>query len=208
MWQFFVYIEDICSDFMCMANTLAEKLVCQFLCGKQKLSVTSICSCIWLVTYLSHVFYICTFVKLCAIIVSLLKPIFCVESKNICCIIYTSNRICHGKLSNTNCSCKRGLKTHNLFFCRKQVVTSLFTIAVDKLCSHWLFQVVETSLEQAVNNLQQAWWNYQTCYKIVVTRLIQSWNNNIVTGFCSSQLRDNLANNSDTPVKFVTSCQQ
>ena len=57
---------------------------------------------------MSHVF-ICTFSKLCAIIISLLKPIFCVESKNICCIIYTSNRISHGKLSNKNCSCKRGL---------------------------------------------------------------------------------------------------
>ena len=92
-----------------VANTCAEKLVCQFLCGKQKLPITSICSCRWLVTYLSHVF-ICTFAKLCAIIMSLLKPIFCVESKNIYCIIYTSNRICHGKLSNKSCSCKRSLR--------------------------------------------------------------------------------------------------
>ena len=79
-----------------MANTFAEKLVCQFLCGKQKLSITSVCSCILLVTYLPHVF-IYTFAKLCAIII-----------KNICCIIYTSNRICHAKLSNKSCSCQRG----------------------------------------------------------------------------------------------------
>ena len=92
-----------------VANTFAEKLVRQFICGKQKLSITSISSCIWLVTYLSHVF-IYTFAKLCAIMASLLKPIFCIESKHICCIIYTSNRICHGKLSNKNCSCKRGFK--------------------------------------------------------------------------------------------------
>ena len=92
-----------------VANTFAEKLVCQFLCGKQKLSVTiaSICSCIWLVTYLSYVF-ICTFAKLCAIIASLLKPILCVESKHICCIIYTSNWIvfvmenCQTKIARVN----------------------------------------------------------------------------------------------------------
>ena len=101
-----------------VANTFAEKLVCQFLCGKQKLSITSICSCIWLVTYLSHVF-ICTFAKLCAIIISLLKPIFRVESKNICCIIYTSNRICHGRLSNKNYSCKRA------FYAYRSTVTSV-----------------------------------------------------------------------------------
>ena len=92
----------LCGKYICR-----KTIVCQFLCGKQKLSITSICSCVWLVTYLSHVF-ICTFAKLCAIIALLLKPIFCVESKHICCIIYTSNRICHGKLSNKNCSCKRG----------------------------------------------------------------------------------------------------
>jgi hypothetical protein len=47
--------------------------------------------------------------------------------------------------------------------------------AVDKLCSHCLFPVVGTSLEQVVNNLQQAWWHYQTCCKVVLTSLIQSW---------------------------------
>ena len=125
-----VYTSNFCvTSFICsctwghllgfyVANTFAEKRVCQFLCRKQKLSLTSICSCTWLVTYLSHVF-ICTFAKLCAIIVSLLKPIFRVESKNICCIIYASNRICHGKLSNKNCSCKRA------FYAYRSTVTSV-----------------------------------------------------------------------------------
>jgi hypothetical protein len=53
--------------------------------------------------------------------------------------------------------------------------------AVDKLCSHCLFPVVVTSLEQAVNNLKQAWWHYQTCYKVVLTSLIRSWYNKNVT---------------------------
>jgi hypothetical protein len=56
--------------------------------------------------------------------------------------------------------------------------------AVNKLCSHYLFPVVVTSLEQAVNNLKQAWWqswHYQTCSKVVLTSLIQSWYNKNVT---------------------------
>jgi hypothetical protein len=53
--------------------------------------------------------------------------------------------------------------------------------AVNKLCSHCLFPVVVTSLEQAINNLQQAWWHYQTCSKVVVTSLIQSLYNKNVT---------------------------
>jgi hypothetical protein len=44
--------------------------------------------------------------------------------------------------------------------------------AVDKLCSHCLFLVVGTSLEQTVNNLKQAWWHD---YKVVLASLIQSW---------------------------------
>jgi uncharacterized membrane protein len=50
--------------------------------------------------------------------------------------------------------------------------------AADKLC---LFPVVVTSLDQAANNLSQAWWHYQTCYKVVFTSLIQSWHNKNVT---------------------------
>jgi hypothetical protein len=46
--------------------------------------------------------------------------------------------------------------------------------AVDMLCSHCLFPVVVTSLEQA-------WWHYQTCYKVVLTSLMQSWYNRNVT---------------------------
>ena len=41
------------------------------------------------------------------------------------------------------------------------------------LCSHCLFP--------AVNNLWQAWWHYQTCYKAVLRSLIQSWYNKNVT---------------------------
>jgi hypothetical protein len=57
--------------------------------------------------------------------------------------------------------------------CCQQVV---FAQAVDKSC-YCLFPVVVTSLEQAVNNLWQDWWHYQTCYKLVLTSLIQSWYN-------------------------------
>jgi hypothetical protein len=60
-----------------------------------------------------------------------------------------------------------------------QVVTGLQAIcyksgsqAVDKLSSHCLFPVVVTSLEQAVNIFQQAWWHYQTCYKVVLLLLV------------------------------------
>ena len=43
---------------------------------------------------------------------------------------------------------------------------------------------LSTSLEQVVNNLQQPCWYYQTCYKVVPTRLLQSWYNNIATTLC------------------------
>jgi hypothetical protein len=73
------------------------------------------------------------------------------------------------------------VKTHKLLQTCSQ--------AVDKLCSHCLFPVV-TSLEQAVNNLYQAWWHYQTidstiydqtCHKVVLTSLVHSWYNKNVT---------------------------
>jgi hypothetical protein len=45
-----------------------------------------------------------------------------------------------------------------------------------------------TSLEQAVNNLTQTWWHYQTCHKVVLTSLIQSWqqgcNNTAISWLC------------------------
>jgi hypothetical protein len=44
------------------------------------------------------------------------------------------------------------VKTHRLLQVSKQVVTNLFTSRVRNACS----PVVVTSLEQAVNNLQQA----------------------------------------------------
>ena len=42
-----------------------------------------------------HEQFLCGNFYMTTIIISLLKPIFGVESKNICCIIHTSNRICH-----------------------------------------------------------------------------------------------------------------
>jgi hypothetical protein len=48
------------------------------------------------------------------------------------------------------------LKTHKLLQVCKQVVIEICSQAVDKLCSHFLFLNFGTSLEQAVNNFQQA----------------------------------------------------
>jgi hypothetical protein len=68
------------------------------------------------------------------------------------------------------------LQLVRFYVCRKSVHKPF-----NKLYSHCLFPVVVTSLKQAVNNLQQAWWHYQTCYKVVLTSLIQSWYNKNVT---------------------------
>ena len=119
MWQF------LCDEFYLLVymRTFARILGGKYICQKTSLPVfmwqTKIVNyeylfvyiSIWLVTYLSHAF-ICTFSKLCAIKTSLLKPSFCVELKSICCIIYTSNRICHGKLSNKSSLCKRGFMVY------------------------------------------------------------------------------------------------
>jgi hypothetical protein len=71
------------------------------------------------------------------------------------------------------CLCTH-VKTHKLLQVCKQVVTDLFTS-----CQQVVFALLVpscwTSLEQAVNNLEQAWWHHQTCYKVVLTSLIQSW---------------------------------
>jgi hypothetical protein len=51
---------------------------------------------------------------------------------------------------------------------------------------------LSTSLEQAVNNLYQACWYYQTCSKVVPTSPIQSWYKlykNIVQGRRSGSKR-------------------
>jgi hypothetical protein len=71
--------------------------------------------------------------------------------------------------------------THKLLQVRKQVVTNLFTSCQQLVFALYLFPVVVTSLEQVVNNLEQAWWYYQTCSKVVLTSLIQSWYNKNVT---------------------------
>ena len=50
------------------------------------------------------------------------------------------------------------------------ILSQICSQAAANLCPNCLFQVIGTSLEQAVNNLKQALWYYQTCYKIVLTR--------------------------------------
>jgi hypothetical protein len=47
--------------------------------------------------------------------------------------------------------------------------------------NHATSLIMTRSLSQVVNNLWQAWWHYQTCYKVILTSLIQSWYNNTVT---------------------------
>jgi hypothetical protein len=52
-------------------------------------------------------------------------------------------------------------------------------------CVHSACPKLLTSLEEAVNNLQQACWYYQTCkFKVVPTSPIQSWYNNTATTLC------------------------
>jgi hypothetical protein len=73
-----------------------------------------------------------------------------------------------------------------LYYTRKnaQVVTSLQTScykSVHKLSTTCVRTACSQLLEQAVNNLQQAWWHYQTWHKVVLTSLIQSWYNKNVT---------------------------
>ena len=51
-------------------------------------------------------------------------------------------------------------------------------------CVHTACYKLSTSLEQAVNNLWQPCWYCQTCYKVVPTRLLQSWYNDIATTLC------------------------
>jgi hypothetical protein len=91
----------------------------------------------------------------------------------------------------TSCQQVRCLQAGNkqcehilLTSCWNSIATSLQTSSyktVHKLSSHCLFPVVVTSLKQAVDNLYQAWRHYQTCYKVVLTSLIQSRYNNNVT---------------------------
>jgi hypothetical protein len=83
-----------------------------------------------------------------------------------------SRGICIRLVNLTRNSCEKCTYTRR----NAQVVTSLFTS-----CRQLVFALLVHSLEQAVNNLYQAWWNYQTCYKVVLTSLIQSWYNKNVT---------------------------
>ena len=72
-----------------MAKTFAEKLVCQFLCSKQKLSIT----CYLFVYMTRHIFVPCIYLHvgqaLCDYNIALKTNFWRIESKNICCNIYT-----------------------------------------------------------------------------------------------------------------------
>jgi hypothetical protein len=77
--------------------------------------------------------------------------------------------------------CICNVKTHKLLqVCKQlQVVTNLFTS-----CWQLMFALLVPSCCNkfgAVNNSSQAWLHYQTCYKVVLTSLIQSWYNTNVT---------------------------
>ena len=114
VWQF------LCDEFYLLVymRTFARILCGKYTCRKISLPVfmwqTKIVNYEHLFVYMTrHIFVACVYLHVCQALCDYsiaLKPIFCVESKHICCIIYTSNRICHGKLSNKNCSCKRGLR--------------------------------------------------------------------------------------------------
>ena len=77
---------------------------------------------------------------------------------------------------------------------------------------------LSTSLEQAVNNLKQPCSYCQNCYKVVPTRLLQSWYNNIATILCCQPCNilvmswlyqtcwKQPCNKSDNAIKLVTSC--
>jgi hypothetical protein len=93
----------------------------------------------------------------------------CEQICNNLCVFYVCSRCTHVRRT----SCYKTLSANTLL--------QICSQAVDKLCSHCLFPVVVTSLEQAVDNFWQAWWHYQTCYKVVLTSLIQSWYNKNVT---------------------------
>jgi hypothetical protein len=63
------------------------------------------------------------------------------------------------------------VKTHKLLYVGLQ--TSCYK-SVHKLST----SRVRTACSQL---LEQAWWHYQTCYKVILTSLIQSWYNKNVT---------------------------
>jgi hypothetical protein len=62
--------------------------------------------------------------------------------------------------------------------CNNIVISRLYRTCWDNLATSL---IISTTLLQAVNNLEQAWWHYQTCYKLVLTSLIQSWYSRTVT---------------------------
>ena len=110
-------------------RTFARILCGKYICRKTSLPVfmwqTKIVNYEYLFVYMTrHIFVACIYLHVCQALCDYnitLKPIFCVESKNICCIIYTSNRICHGKLSN--CSCKWSLRCSYNLLCELSSMT-------------------------------------------------------------------------------------
>ena len=121
VWQF------LCDEFYLLVymrtftRISCGKYICltRISCRKTSLTVfmwqTKIVNYEYLFVYMTrHIFVACIYLHVCHALCDyniVLKTNFLRRIKNICCIIYTSNRICHGKLSNKNCSCKRGLKS-------------------------------------------------------------------------------------------------
>ena len=119
MWQL------LCDEFYLLVymRTFARILCGKRICRKTSLPVfmwqTKIVNYEYLFVYMTrHIFVTCIYLHVCQALCDYniaLKTSFCVELKNICCIIYTSNHICsHGKLSNKNCSCKRDFSIVNV----------------------------------------------------------------------------------------------
>ena len=74
----------------------------------------------------------------------------------------------------------------------EQVLTRACSQAVELTsCVRTACSSCRKRFEQAVNNLQQAGWDYQICYKVVPTRLTESWRSSIDTAL-RCQLCDNL----------------
>jgi hypothetical protein len=118
------------------------------------------------------------FCSWCEVILMYLTQIWCHNS-----IRLDSDQICKSLVHMTTCcdiawwqqACSNLYGTHRK---KEQLVTNLETSCYKSVftsCRQVVFALLVPSLEQAVNNLEQAWWHYQTCYKVVLTSLIQSW---------------------------------
>ena len=111
VWQF------LCDEFYLLgfyvANTFGQKTSLPVFMWQ-----TKIVNYEYLFVYMTcHIFVACIYLHVCQALcnynIALKTIFFCVESQNVCCIIYMSNHIYYGKLSNKNCSCNRIVKFHS-----------------------------------------------------------------------------------------------